>query len=52
MREEEYMVKVAGKNFRCECGCNVFHKDEEENYVCNCCGNKYTPEKEGRVDED
>ena len=42
---EEFVLKVAGKPFRCECGCNVFHKqkpvEEPEMYKCNCCDTYY-----------
>jgi hypothetical protein len=40
-----YMPKVEGKSFRCECGCNVFHKEEcdehAEEFVCNACGQRF-----------
>jgi hypothetical protein len=39
------MVKVDGKRFRCECGCNVF-KQRGEKYTCNSCGAKYVGEKD------
>ena len=36
------MPKVNGKTFRCPCGCNVFHKEEDPNiYICNSCNAKY-----------
>lgn len=37
------MIKVAGKPFRCKCGCNVFHHPEErpEVYECNACEQWY-----------
>lgn len=35
------MVKIDGKTFRCECGANVFHKDEDGLYVCNGCSLVY-----------
>lgn len=36
------VVKIGGKQFRCECGCNVFHHpsdvdDKENTYECNAC---------------
>ena len=40
----QFMLKVGGKHFRCECGCNVFHKPDDadlELYECNSCGNWY-----------
>lgn len=41
---ENFTLKVAGKPFRCECGCNVFHKPDKaklEWYKCNACGTVY-----------
>ena len=45
----DVMVRLAGKVFYCDCGCNVFHhpKDEYDNrnkYVCNACLAQYTGE--------
>lgn len=40
----ESMIKLDGKPFRCECGCNVFHRpdrDAPEIYQCNCCDNTF-----------
>ena len=39
-------VRVQGRLFRCECGCNVFHhpKGKPSVYVCNACALKYTGE--------
>jgi hypothetical protein len=40
----QFMLKVGGSHFRCECGCNVFHKPDDtdlELYECNSCGNWY-----------
>ena len=40
----ESTLKVAGKSFRCDCGCNVFHRPNRntpEIYQCNCCDNTY-----------
>lgn len=35
---EDYMPKVKGKSFRCDCGCNVFKKSVEgQAYKCNAC---------------
>jgi hypothetical protein len=44
------LLKVAGKPFRCSCGCNVFHHpkpDEGEEvdddiYICNACETEYS----------
>lgn len=44
---EEFIVRVAGKPFRCNCGCNVFHKPDDtdlELYQCNACGEQYRGE--------
>ena len=38
------MVKINGKSFGCNCGCNVFHHPENEAnniYECNACGEWY-----------
>jgi len=45
---EQYFLKVNGKPFTCECGCNVFHKNKKTDliYKCNCCNNQYTEEDE------
>lgn len=37
---KQTMLKVNGKRFRCECGCNVFHQPDAEvpdRYACNGC---------------
>ena len=42
---ENFVMKVAGKPFRCDCGCNVFHKPDRARpdiYECNACGTWYT----------
>jgi len=33
------LLKVAGKPFRCSCGCNVFHHppNNSDVYACNAC---------------
>lgn len=35
-----------GKNFRCDCGCNVFRnsKGEDFTYICNSCGTRWKGE--------
>ena len=36
------LLKVGGKSFRCDCGCNVFHHiDDWDEYYCNSCGTGY-----------
>ena len=37
----EFVLRVSGERFFCACGCNVFHKPNEEEpelYQCNACG--------------
>jgi len=43
---EDVMIKIEGKSFRCECGCNVFkHNPRNINkFICNSCGTTYTGE--------
>lgn len=44
---ENFQVKIAGKHHRCECGCNVFHKPDDNNldiYECNACGVQFEAE--------
>jgi hypothetical protein len=44
---ENFILKVAGKPFRCQCGCNVFHKPDDtrlEHYKCNGCELAYDAE--------
>lgn len=42
-RPAPIVVKIAGKGFRCHCGCNVFHhpKKRPEVYECNACNEWY-----------
>jgi len=42
---EQVMPKVAGKGFRCSCGCNVFTKYEIGRYRCNSCMACYESEE-------
>lgn len=42
--QESFMPRVNGLPFRCECGCNVFHKDGEGRYCCNACPLVYAGE--------
>ena len=40
----ESTLKVAGKRFFCDCGCNVFHNPDSEKpdiYRCNACMKTY-----------
>lgn len=42
---ENFLLKVVGKQFRCDCGSNVFHKPDRkypEIYECNGCGSRYS----------
>lgn len=37
----EATLKIGGKSYRCDCGCNVFHVPDFEKpnvYRCNACG--------------
>lgn len=39
------LLKIAGKPFYCECGCNVFHhKDDWDIFICNACQSEYETE--------
>jgi hypothetical protein len=36
-----FMLKVAGRSFSCDCGCNVFTKPDDADlnkFKCNSCG--------------
>lgn len=41
-----YMLRLPMKerSFRCDCGCNCFHKrvGEPNRYICNACDAEYT----------
>lgn len=39
LTEEQFMPKINGVSFRCDCGCNVFRKrvSDLSRYVCNSC---------------
>lgn len=44
---ENFLISIAGKNFKCSCGCNCFHKPDKNNkyiYECNACGILYEGE--------
>jgi hypothetical protein len=45
--DKDYMPKIDGKCFRCDCGGNVFHKPHKgsEIFICNSCGTRYHGEK-------
>lgn len=39
-----YTLRIDGNSFRCECGCNVFHKPDKNDanlYMCNGCGQRF-----------
>lgn len=38
------MIRIEGKPFRCDCGCNVFRKRAATQYSCNACDNWYAAE--------
>ena len=40
----QYMVKTeGGASFRCNCGCNVFHKykGDDDIFICNSCNEEF-----------
>lgn len=37
-------LKIAGKPYRCPCGCNVFTKWEENLFECHSCDNLFVTE--------
>lgn len=42
---ENFLLRINGKGFRCECGCNVFHIPDKANpdvYKCNACTATFT----------
>lgn len=41
VRPVDRIIKVNGKSFRCECGCNVFRKSADDRYICNSCNAAY-----------
>lgn len=45
----DIILKVGGKPFRCECGCNVFRKPhpitDPRQYKCNSCNALYRSEE-------
>ena len=43
-KPEDRMIYIEGKNFRCDCGCNVFREYEKLKYTCNACNAKYIGE--------
>lgn len=46
--DEDHMIRVSGKIFRCPCGCNVFRKPKPVSkpglYVCNSCSDAWLGE--------
>lgn len=41
---ENFLLRIAGQPYRCQCRCNVFHKPDRENlelYECNSCGEQF-----------
>lgn len=44
----DYMVRIGGKSFHCDCGCNVFRKPEPGTrphlFQCNSCGARWIGE--------
>jgi len=44
--EHDFMPRINGKSFRCDCGCNVFRKESNgSRYKCNACEAQYIGEK-------
>lgn len=44
---KQFTIRLKGRLYRCDCGCNVFHKPEEKypnHYKCNSCGSVYETE--------
>ena len=36
------LLKVQGEEFRCVCGCNLFHHiDDDSIFLCNSCKSEY-----------
>ncbi len=47
-QNENFIIKINGKRFYCNCRCNVFHKPHKEIqniYKCNACGCEYESEQ-------
>lgn len=44
------LIKHEGHNFRCNCGCNVFHHKDNWYFIyCNSCGTEYEcTERQGK----
>lgn len=43
----QFTLKIEGRPYRCECGCNVFHKPDKEKlmvYQCNSCKETFKTE--------
>lgn len=43
----QFTLKIEGQPYRCNCGCNVFHKPDQENlniYKCNSCEETFDTE--------
>ena len=39
------LVSMNGKDFKCDCSCNVFSKTNKNAYICHGCGNVYKIEE-------
>jgi hypothetical protein len=40
----QFILKIDGKRYFCECKCNVFHKPDKNNldlYQCNGCSHRF-----------
>ena len=43
----QYILRIGGKPYRCECGCNVFHhpdKTKLDVFQCNSCRDRFRTE--------
>ena len=41
---QNFMLRINGKPYRCDCGCNVFHKPDRrylDLYECNGCEQRF-----------
>jgi len=44
---ENFILRIGGRPYRCQCGCNVFHKPDRSHldlYECNACKQQFEAE--------
>lgn len=44
---ENFTIRINGRLFKCNCGCNVFHKPDRKHlniYECNACKTRFEGE--------